>query len=136
VTANFAYALVQMLHNFGAVAVVGSPAAAWLWAREHRAAPAVLAWLVAAGWLVQALSGTGFAVVSHYSRGELPEVAGVALLALYVKVGCAAGSLGLVAYYLTRSAQSREKIQRWIWASLFAAGVAALSGAAVLRWYG
>jgi len=134
--ADAAYALVQAAHNFGAVAVVGGPAAAWLWVREQRAVSNVLAWLTASGWLLQALSGVGFGVASYVSRGELPEVAGVALFALYVKVGCAVAGFSLAVLYLLVSPQRRAQMQRVIWPGLFIFGCAALTAAAFLRWFG
>lgn len=134
--ADYAYALVQVAHNLGAVAVVGSPAAAGLWLREQRAVPVVLAWLTAGGWLVQVLSGVGFGVTSYLSRGELPEVTGVALFALYLKVSCATTGLALAAFYLLIPLWRREQTQRGLWPSLLVIGIAALSGAAFLRWFG
>jgi hypothetical protein len=136
VAADIAYALVQVAHNAGAVAVVGSPAAAWLWAREHRLSPPVLAWLTAGGWVLQVLSGVGFAVTSYLSRGELPEVTGVALNALYIKVGCAVAGFALATFYLLAAPQRREQVQRRMWPTLFIVGAAALCSAAFLRWFG
>ena len=134
--ADTAYALVQVAHNAGAVAVVGSPAAAWLWMREQRGVPTLLAWLTACGWLVQALSGIGFGLTSYLSRGELPEVTGVALFALYVKAGCAITGFALAGFFLLAPLPRREQTQRGIWPSLFVIGITALSGAAFLRWFG
>ena len=134
--ADYAYALVQVAHNLGAVAVVGSPAAAWLWLREQRVVPTLLAWFTASGWLVQLLSGIGFGLTSYLSRGELPEVTGVALFALYVKVSCAAAGLALSGFYLLAPLRRREQTQRGLWPSLFVIGITALSGAAFLRWFG
>jgi len=132
---NIAYALVQVMHNFGAVAVVGGPAAAWLRSSDNRSVPAAFAWLTIVGWAMQVTSGVGFGITTYFSRGELPEIAGVALLALYVKVGCALGGLLLAAYFLKASAEGREHAHQWIWPSLFFAGAVALSGAAFLRWF-
>lgn len=134
--ANYTYALVQVAHNFGAAAVVGSPAAAWLWVREQRAVPGILAWLTATGWLAQALSGGGFGLTSYLLHGELPEVTGVALFALNIKVGCAITGLLLAAFYLLAPPRRREKMQHRIWPGLLIAGMTALCGAAFLRWFG
>ncbi len=134
--ADMAYALVQVAHNLGAVAVVGSPAAAWLWAREQRVVPRLLAWFTASGWLLQALSGVGFGLTSYLSRGELPEITGVALLALYVKIGCVITGFSLAAFYLLRPLRLRQQTPRGFWPSLCAIGISALSGAAFLRWFG
>ena len=58
---NFIYTCVQIVHNFGAVAVVGSPAVALWLGRENKIALHKLTWLMALGWLAQAASGIGFA---------------------------------------------------------------------------
>ncbi|HEY5604439.1 MAG TPA: hypothetical protein VIM41_15160 [Gammaproteobacteria bacterium] len=133
---DYAYALVQVAHNFGAVAVAGSPAAAWLWVREQRGAPELLAWLTVSGWLVQAMSGVGFGLTTYLSRGELPEVTGLALIALYIKVACAAAGFSLSLFYLLAAPQWRGQSQCWIWPGLCALGITALSAAAFLRWFG
>ncbi len=134
--AESVYALVQVAHNVGAVAVVGGPAAAWLWTREQRVVPIVLAWLTAVGWLVQSMSGIGFGVTSYLSRGELPEVTGVALVALYIKATCAVAGFIIAAFYLLATPARRLAIQRAVWPSLIIVGIAALCGAAFLRWFG
>ena len=102
--ANVIYALVQVLHNAGAATVVGGPAAAWWWARSNQRVPAALVWITLTAWGAQAVSGIGFAVTSFYARGELPELAGVGLAALYLKVACAlCGAALLVWHLLTRN---------------------------------
>ncbi len=135
-TTNAVYALVQMAHNFGAAAVIGGPLTAWWWARERPATLTASAWLTALGWTTQGLSGIGFALTSYYSRGELPELAGVALLALYIKIGCVIVGFALTGYYLTAPAPRLERLQRWFWSGLCAVGATALSAAAFLRWFG
>lgn len=132
--ADLAYAIVQTVHNFGAVAVVGSPAAAWVWQREQRMPPMALVWLTLSGWIIQALSGSAFAVTSYTSRGELPEVAGVAFVALCVKVLCAV--VGMVLLCAISWTSWRQRMQLWIWPSLVGIGATALTGAAFLRWFG
>ncbi|MEK6748107.1 MAG: hypothetical protein AABY83_02720 [Pseudomonadota bacterium] len=134
--AETAYALVQVAHNFGAVAVVGSPAAAWLWVREQRRAPSVLMWLVGVGWWLQIASGVGFAATSYLSRGELPETSGVALIALSIKVGCAICALSMVGVYAWRRHTQGLQSQIWVWPILSAIGAVALVNAALLRWFG
>ncbi|MGI0028276.1 MAG: hypothetical protein ACREAQ_01010 [Nitrososphaera sp.] len=91
---NLCYALVQVVHNFGAAAVMGGSVVMVSWLPEaHRQRQ--IARLVLAGWLTQALSGVGFGAVSLYYYGQLPDIHGVALAALWVKVGCAL--VGMVA---------------------------------------
>ena len=134
--ADTAYALVQVVHNFGAVAVVGGPAAAWLWTREHVLAPRLFAWLVGCGWAFQALSGAAFGLTSWLSRGELPEVTGIARYALFTKVACAVIGFALASCILFSRGQRSFCRERWIWAILFALGAEAISAAAFLRWFG
>lgn len=134
--AESVYALVQVAHNFGAVAVVGGPAAAWWWMREQRVLPLVFAGVTMAGWATQVISGIGFGLTSYLSRGELPEVTGAALFALYIKVGCAMAGAALAGYTLLVTEQKRQQSQRWMWPGLVILGFVALSSAAVLRWLG
>src|SRR3989442_13037498 len=61
---NLVYTGVQILHNFGAVAVVGSPAMAWWFARDNLAAHGRLAWLLVLGWAAQGALGAGFGLTS------------------------------------------------------------------------
>src|SRR5206468_10799244 len=82
---NFIYTLVQLVHNFGAVAVAGSPVVALWFGRENKIALHKLTWLMALGWVAQGASGIGFAVTSFTMKGALPEVEGVALTALALK---------------------------------------------------
>ncbi|HRP97465.1 MAG TPA: hypothetical protein PL143_14570 [Rhodocyclaceae bacterium] len=65
---NLSYALVQVVHNFGAAAVVGVPVLALALAgassAEHLRRR--LLWLILLAWSAQALSGAGFGAVSRY----------------------------------------------------------------------
>lgn len=132
---NLAYALTQVLHNFGAVVVVGGAAAA-LWApvlpyaRERR-----LMWLVGAGWAAQIASGTGFGAVSYYFYGRLPEIHEVAVAALGTKIACAAGGLALALLSLSRSERWNEQRRRLQWRALAFLATTALAAAAFLRWF-
>ena len=73
---NLVYTGVQILHNFGAVAVVGSPAVAWWFARDNLAAQCRLAWILVIGWAAQGVSGAGFGMTSYFLKGQLPEISG------------------------------------------------------------
>jgi hypothetical protein len=133
---ELAYALVQMLHNLGAVAVVAGPAGALLPAFGGALAQRRFALLILAAWGLQAASGAGFALTSYAGKGQLPEVTGVALVALVLKVSCTAVGLGLAA------AASRERGRRWsgrarsaVWGVSLGLALVALSSAALLRWY-
>ncbi|OFZ67240.1 MAG: hypothetical protein A2V79_12490 [Betaproteobacteria bacterium RBG_16_56_24] len=128
---NLAYAVTQIAHNFGAVAVVGGAACALAW-RETEAQRR-LAWLVLAGWLVQAVSGAAFGAISYYYYAKFPDIHGIAVAALRVKVICAA--LGFILAARLLFAHLPELPRRYSWFVLCGLGVLALSSAAVLRWF-
>lgn len=130
---NLAYAVVQVLHNFGAVATVGgSLAAARL---EDAGVRKKLAWLVLIGWGTQAVSGASFGLVSFLYYHKFPDIAGVAFAALVIKILCAALGFMLAAAYLLRSADWPEKNRGRVWSSSVMLAVIALSAAAFLRWF-
>ena len=66
---NLIYTWVQIVHNFGAVAVIGSPAAALSLSRQNQIVRYKLAWLMLLGWLAQGASGIGFALTSYTMKG-------------------------------------------------------------------
>lgn len=92
---NLAYAITQVLHNFGAVAVTGGATFAWWTAEKTAAHEHRMAQLVGLGWAIQIASGAGFGAVSYYYYGRLPDLHGIAVLALSTKVICAALGLAL-----------------------------------------
>lgn len=132
---SLAYALVQMVHNFGAVVVVGGAVAARWLARDAPAAQHRLAWLVLGGWLAQAASGAGFGTVSYLFYGRFPDIHAIARAALLIKLTCAAGGILLAAGYLWRAADWLPARRGTVWTLLLALGVTALASAAFLRWF-
>lgn len=132
---NLAYALVQLAHNFGAVAVTGGAVAGWLTLRRGAAPAAGLPWLVLAGWLLQAASGAGFGAISHAYYGQFPDLHGIAVAALAVKLSSAAAAL-LLSLLLLRFADAWPAARRQLaWAALAVLAATALSAAAFLRWF-
>lgn len=132
---NLAYALTQVAHNFGAVIVSGGATAAYAGLRADAARPRRLAWLVLAGWAVQAVSGAGFGAISYAAYGSFPDLHGIAVAALIVKIGCAAGAFALTALYLRLGAGWSTASCRRAWAVLVALAASALVAAAFLRWF-
>jgi hypothetical protein len=128
------YTLVQAGHNLGAVLVVASPAVALGLQGRLPGLERRLAWALLAAWGLQALSGAGFAAASLGLKGQLPEISGVALVALGVKLAATAGGLTLAAVLLRRrSAVSRPRTAAWT--VCLGLALAALTAAAPLRWY-
>jgi|SRR5690606_21803055 hypothetical protein len=131
---NLAYALIQLVHNFGAVAVIGVPAFA-LRAEASADADARLRWLVGAAWAAQIASGAGFGAVSLHYYGQLPDIHGVAVGALYLKIACAVAGLTLIAAAGARARGSSAGRGRLVWRVLLVLGTTALAAAAFLRWF-
>lgn len=132
---SLAYALVQVIHNFGAAAVTGGAAAGLALHLGGRAPPRGLGWLVLAGWAAQAVSGAGFGAVSLQTYGQLPDLHRIALAALTIKVACAAAGCGLAALWLWQGGGWTIAVRRAVWAVLFALAATALTAAAFLRWF-
>lgn len=132
---SLAYALTQVLHNFGAVAVVGGAVMGrWLFSRQ-REWTRPLAWVVLLGWVTQGASGAGFGAISFAYYGRFPDIAGIAVVALLIKMACAASGFVLAAVelrYGTCLSQGRVVL---LWNGLVALGVTALTSAAFLRWF-
>jgi len=132
---NLVYTGVQILHNFGAVAVVGSPAAAWWFARDNPAAQCRLAWLLVIGWAAQGASGAGFGMTSYFFKGQLPEISGVALIALVAKIACATCGFAVGVLYLKTASQWSVATRLKVWQGMLALAGTALTAAAFLRWF-
>lgn len=142
---NLAYALVQLVHNFGAAAVVGGAVFARWPAVQPCEVRRALAWLVLAAWIAQVASGISFAAVSRHFYGALPDIHAVARAALAVKVAAAVLGLATTLWLLRRDAGPGNAVpgdavpgdagHARAWRMLAACGVIALAAAAVLRWY-
>lgn len=132
---NLGYALVQVVHNFGATAVVGGAVFMLHMAPQPVPLQRKFAWLVGFGWSAQALSGMVFGAISYYYYGKFPDIHDIAIFALVIKMLCAASGLFTVALYL-RYADGWTNRQRNIaWEILAALGATALTAAAFLRWF-
>ena len=129
------YALVQAVHNLGAVAVVASPAGALAFRANGKVVERRLAWTLLLAWGLQALSGAGFALASYGLKGQLPEVTGVALGALVVKVAATAGGFALAAALLWLRPLAAPRSRAAAWGVCLGLALAALTAASPLRWY-
>jgi hypothetical protein len=133
---DLAYALNQVVHNFGAVAVTAA-AAGGRWSPPAGCGQGRrrLAWLTFGGWAVQSASGATFAAISYTVYGRLPDIHGIAVVALSVKIACAISGIGLGALYLARERAWIEEQRGRAWTALLAFAAVALCAAALLRWF-
>ena len=132
---DLSYAVVQVVHNFGAVAVVGGAIFALYPATQTAATHRKLTWLVGFGWAAQAMSGMGFAAVSYHFYDKLPDIHGIAMAALLIKMLCAVSGLSIAILYLRYSATLAIDRRHLAWQLLSALGIIALTAAAFLRWF-
>ena len=132
---DLVYALVQVVHNLGAVAVVGGPAAALVCRPQGAALERRLALVLLFAWALQGATGAGFALVSWELKGQLPEVTGIALAALAIKVAATAAGCALAALLVRRGIRWSPRGRRAAWAVSLGLAASALTAAAFLRWY-
>lgn len=130
---NLSYAAVQLVHNFGAVAVVGSAICSLGSRLAGIRKPQ--AWIMLAGWAAQAASGAAFGGVSWLYYGRFPDIHGIAVAALLIKLACAAAGMLLVTAYLYHGGGWSERARQASWRALALLAVTALSAAAFLRWF-
>jgi hypothetical protein len=131
---NLGYALNQVVHNFGASAVIGGTVAS-LWLAPRPELERALGWLVLSGWLAQIVSGATFGAISFYYYGQFPDISAVARAALAIKLACAVSGLLLTAVYLQYASGRSAAWRRGIWLTLAFLAIAALTAAAFLRWF-
>ncbi len=136
---NLIYSAIQVVHNFGAVMTVGGSFAAMQVPAEARRK---LAWLVFAGWTTQAISGPAFGMASYYFYGRFPDIAGIAIAALTIKIVCVALGFLVVAAWLcpcTRLIPSCSSCMgrcgKLVWPTSALLAATALTAAAFLRWF-
>jgi hypothetical protein len=130
---NLIYALIQVVHNFGAATIVGMGAyETWLvrGRPEHG-----LASVLALVWALQASSGAFFGIVTYYYDGQLPDIHGVAVDALLLKIICVAAGFVLAVSYAKWGSGWSDHGCRFVWGASFALGAVALGSAAFLRWF-
>ena len=128
---NFFYALAQLIHNFGAVAVMGG--AVYALSSPETISKRKIAWVVLIAWGLQGASGGAFGAISYYYYGKFPDISGAAMIALGIKIVSTAFGFILAAAQLFANLSKRTSRLAWIASSVL--GVLALSSAAVLRWF-
>jgi hypothetical protein len=85
---NLAYALTQVVHNFGAACVLGGAVFA-LWPVPRLESARAFARLICLAWGAQIASGIVFGLTSFHYYGATPDLSSVALAALAIKVTAA-----------------------------------------------
>jgi hypothetical protein len=83
--------------------------------------------------MVQAATGMGFGLTSYFLRGEIPDVTGVAFIALTMKLGSTVGGIALALFAIKRIASNRPC--DLMFKALLALAVLSICAAAFLRWY-
>lgn len=132
---NFAYALTQIVHNFGAVAIVGGALVGLKSAADQIDLKRNMALIVVIAWGAQSLSGLIFGGISLVAYGETPDLHSTAYVALLIKMFCAVSGFSLAFMYLKKSNDWTEGSRKKAWHALAGLGTIALICAAILRWY-
>ena len=129
---SLVYALIQVFHNIGAAAVIGFSAYGVWGETDEITTQRRLFMFTGIAWLVQAISGPSFGVASLYFHGSLPDIHGMAVISLGIKITCVIIGLLLAA---TLFLQRGAGIPAVKFTSQFTLGIIALCAAAFLRWY-
>ena len=87
------------------------------------------------GWALQLASGAVFGAVSWHFYGQFPDIHGIAIAALVLKVLCALVALVLIALSLYARPLHDGRRSTVTWRLLATLGGTALTGAAFLRWF-
>ena len=130
---NLSYSVIQVVHNFGAVATVGGSLVATR--LRDTVTRRRLALLVLIGWVTQAVSGATFGMVTYYYYQHFPDIAGIAVDALGIKMGCATLGILLLSIYLWQSVHWTVQGKDNAWMSSSVLAITAISAAAFLRWF-
>ena len=131
---NLIYALNQVIHNFGAAAVIGFSTYGLLRRADNPAAQRSILLALTIAWAVQGVTGVTFGITSLYFYGKLPDIHGVAIIAVTTKIVCVILGLIVAVAGLRKRSEIPSNYQIHILIS-FTLGVVALSAAAFLRWF-
>lgn len=130
---NLIYALIQIIHNLGAVTIIGLSVLG-VWSEDQKPKRSV-AVLLALAWGVQASSGAFFGLVTYHYYQHLPDIHGVAVAALFLKILCAFFGFTLAASYSIWGKNWGNRSSKIVWRILLALGLTALVAAGFLRWF-
>lgn len=130
---NLSYSVIQIVHNFGAAATVGGSIIATQ--LRDDAMRRRLAHLVLFGWLTQVASGAAFGMVTYHFYQHLPDISGIALDALGIKMVCATLGVLLLSTYLWQNLRWKEPEKNKAWMASATLAVTAFSAAGFLRWF-
>jgi len=74
-------------------------------------------------------------MTSYFLKGQLPEISGVALIALVAKIACATCGFAVGVLYLKTASQWSVATRLKVWQGMLALAGTALTAAAFLRWF-
>ena len=136
-TQNLIYALNQVIHNFGATAVIGFASYGLVWQKsqteaERSRSPLLI---LCIAWAIQGVSGAMFGATTFYFDGQLPDIHGVAVTALIIKISCVVIGFILSVFVLWNHKKTGRPIPSTIWSTSLLLGAIALCSAAFLRWF-
>ena len=132
---NLIYALIQVLHNLGAATVVATSASALWLVRGEATVQHRLALLLAVAWAIQTASGALFGITTYLYESHLPDIHGIAVDALIIKMICALSGFVLAIFYARTNPRLSGYSRLLVWRISFVLGILALGSAAFLRWF-
>ncbi|MDH5229895.1 MAG: hypothetical protein OEZ58_04225 [Gammaproteobacteria bacterium] len=133
---NLLFALLQMLHNVGAVSVSACPLVI-LYLIQRRLIFNIrkILTFTLLMWLVQLFTGIGFGITSYQLYGHVPDLESFAKLALILKISCLLISIMGYSFLLFKTQTEILLNAPMTWQALSLLGLIPLLSAAVLRWY-
>jgi hypothetical protein len=131
---NLIYALDQVIHNFGAAAVIGFSSYGLLRRADKALDQRSVLLALAIAWAVQGVTGVTFGITSLSFYGKLPDIHGVAVFAVTTKIICVVLGFIVALAGMRKRPKLPVNTQFHIIVS-FALGAVALTSAAFLRWF-
>lgn len=129
IDAKILYTAIQIAHNFGAVILVGGTFFAIWPLKQTTITKRMLGWLILAGWILQGMSGASFGMISFIAYGKLPDIHGIAMGALVLKIICTMIGFTISVLYLKNVSSEKN------WMLMTVCSSVAMIAAAFLRWF-